>query len=106
MERRSVIVGYGGRLPSKVLTNADIAAMVDTTDDWIVERTGIRQRHIAGPGEKTSDLAIAAARAAPTGPARPHFQTQSYPSARQPRCCGASLLPRLHQRRRHHHQSR
>ncbi len=64
MERRSVIVGYGGRLPSKVLTNADIAAMVDTTDDWIVERTGIRQRHIAGPGEKTSDLAIAAARAA------------------------------------------
>jgi 3-oxoacyl-[acyl-carrier-protein] synthase III len=61
---RSVVVGYGGYLPAKVITNADLSSLVDTTDDWIVERTGIRERHIAGPDEKTSDLAIEACRAA------------------------------------------
>ena len=61
---RSVVVGYGGYLPAKVMTNADLSSLVDTTDDWIVERTGIRERHIAGPDEKTSDLAIEACRAA------------------------------------------
>jgi 3-oxoacyl-[acyl-carrier-protein] synthase-3 len=64
MMRRSVIIGTGGYLPAKVLTNADLAATVDTTDAWIVERTGIRQRHIAADGELTSDLAVAAARRA------------------------------------------
>lgn len=59
---RSLLVGVGGHLPARVLTNADLAARVDTSDAWIVERTGIRQRHIAGDGEKTSDLAIAAAK--------------------------------------------
>ena len=63
-ELKSVIVGVGGRLPDHVLTNADLAKMVDTTDEWIVERTGIRKRHIAADGEKTSDLALAAARGA------------------------------------------
>jgi 3-oxoacyl-[acyl-carrier-protein] synthase III len=63
-ELKSVIVGVGGRLPDRVLTNADLAKMVDTTDEWIVERTGIRKRHIAAEGEKTSDLALAAARGA------------------------------------------
>ncbi len=61
MTRRSVFVGTGSYLPERVLTNADLAASVDTTDDWIVERTGIRQRHIAADGELTSDLAVAAA---------------------------------------------
>lgn len=61
---RSVIAGVGAYLPEKVLTNTDLAQRVDTSDDWIVERTGIRQRYIAAEGEKTSDLAIAAARAA------------------------------------------
>ena len=61
---RSVVVGYGGYLPAKVMTNADLSSLVDTTDDWIVERTGIRERHIAGPDEKTSDLAIEACRVA------------------------------------------
>jgi 3-oxoacyl-[acyl-carrier-protein] synthase-3 len=61
---RSVITGCGAYLPERVLSNHDLAAMVDTTDQWIVERTGIRQRHIAADGEKTSDLAIAAARRA------------------------------------------
>jgi 3-oxoacyl-[acyl-carrier-protein] synthase-3 len=51
-------------LPERVLTNDELARMVDTSDEWIVERTGIRQRHIAAPGEKTSDLAVAAAEAA------------------------------------------
>jgi len=59
--RRSLIVGTGGYLPEKVLTNADMAKLVDTTDEWIAERTGIRQRHIAAEGELTSDLAVRAA---------------------------------------------
>ncbi|WP_126402148.1 beta-ketoacyl-ACP synthase III [Blastochloris tepida] len=61
---RSVVLGVGGYLPERVLTNAELAGMVDTTDEWIVQRTGIRQRHIAAKGEVTSDLAIAAAKAA------------------------------------------
>jgi 3-oxoacyl-[acyl-carrier-protein] synthase-3 len=56
-----VVLGSGGYLPAKILTNDDLASMVDTTDEWIQQRTGIRQRHIAAPGEATSDLAIAAA---------------------------------------------
>lgn len=61
---RSVIRGVGAYLPKRVLTNAELARMVDTTDEWIVERSGIQQRHIAGDDEKTSDLGIAAARQA------------------------------------------
>ncbi len=58
------IVGTGSYLPEKILTNADLERMVETSDQWIVERTGIRQRHIAAEGEYTSDLAAAAARRA------------------------------------------
>ena len=61
---RSVIKGSGSALPAKAVTNAELAERVDTTDEWIVERTGIRQRYIAGEGETTSSLAIKAARAA------------------------------------------
>jgi 3-oxoacyl-[acyl-carrier-protein] synthase III len=61
---RSVVLGCGSYLPSKVLTNADLAQKVATSDEWIAQRTGIRQRHIAADGELTSDLAIHAARAA------------------------------------------
>ncbi len=64
MTLKAVIRGCGAFLPQKVLTNNDLAGMVDTSDDWIRERTGIRERHIASDGEKTSDLAMAAARAA------------------------------------------
>jgi len=60
----SVVRGVGGHLPSKVLTNGDLAKMVDTTDEWIAARTGIRKRHIAADGETTSDLGVAAARKA------------------------------------------
>ncbi|MET0546322.1 MAG: beta-ketoacyl-ACP synthase III [Caulobacterales bacterium] len=63
-ELRSIILGSGSYLPAQILTNADLAKRVDTSDEWIVERTGIKARHIAAPEEKTSDLAIAAARAA------------------------------------------
>lgn len=59
---RSVILGVGSYLPARVLTNAELSERVDTTDEWIVERTGIKSRHIAADGEKTSDLAIAAAK--------------------------------------------
>ncbi len=62
--RRSVVLGCGAYLPQRVLTNADLARIVDTTDEWIVTRTGIRERHIAADGEMTSDLALAAAGAA------------------------------------------
>jgi 3-oxoacyl-[acyl-carrier-protein] synthase III len=61
---RSVVVGSGGYLPEKVLTNADIAKIVDTSDEWIQQRTGIKERHIAAEGELTSDLAVAASRKA------------------------------------------
>ncbi|MEI7806559.1 MAG: beta-ketoacyl-ACP synthase III [Hyphomicrobiales bacterium] len=61
---RSVVLGCGAYLPERVLGNAELASTVDTSDEWIVQRTGIRQRHIAAVGELTSDLAIHAARAA------------------------------------------
>jgi 3-oxoacyl-[acyl-carrier-protein] synthase III len=64
MLRRSVIAGCGGYLPARAVDNEELAKRVDTSDEWIVERTGIRQRHIAAEGEKTSDLAVAAARRA------------------------------------------
>ncbi len=58
---RSRILGCGAYLPEKVLTNDDLAETVDTSNDWIVERTGIARRHIAADGELTSDLAFSAA---------------------------------------------
>lgn len=58
---KSVIAGTGSYLPEKILTNADLEKMVDTTDDWIVQRSGIRQRHIAAPGQTTGDMAVIAA---------------------------------------------
>ena len=60
----SRVSGTGSYLPAKVLTNADLEKMVDTTSDWIVERTGIRERHIAADNETTCDLAEQAARRA------------------------------------------
>jgi 3-oxoacyl-[acyl-carrier-protein] synthase-3 len=61
---RSVVLGCGSYLPERILANEELAATVDTSDEWIVQRTGIRQRHIAADGEVTSDLAIQAAKAA------------------------------------------
>ncbi|MDO9126150.1 MAG: beta-ketoacyl-ACP synthase III [Parvibaculum sp.] len=61
---RTVVVGVGSYLPSRVMTNEDISKIVDTTDEWVVERTGIHRRHIAAEGELTSHLALAAARKA------------------------------------------
>nr|PZN87552.1 MAG: 3-oxoacyl-ACP synthase [Pseudomonadota bacterium] len=61
---RSVIRGVGAYLPKRVLTNTDLSKIVDTSDEWIRERTGIRARHIAADGELTSDLGIAASRQA------------------------------------------
>jgi 3-oxoacyl-[acyl-carrier-protein] synthase-3 len=61
---RSVVLGCGSYLPSRVLTNAELAKTVDTSDEWIVQRTGIHERRIAAPGELTSDLSLAAARSA------------------------------------------
>jgi 3-oxoacyl-[acyl-carrier-protein] synthase-3 len=71
---RARVIATGAYLPARVLSNAELAETVDTSDAWIVERTGIRQRHIAAEGELTSDLAVAAARSAleraGIGPAR------------------------------------
>ncbi|MCL6560323.1 MAG: 3-oxoacyl-ACP synthase, partial [Firmicutes bacterium] len=59
--RSSRIAGMGSSIPEKVLTNFDLERMVDTSDTWIVERTGIRERHIVGEDVAASDLAVEAA---------------------------------------------
>lgn len=61
MTLRSVVRGVGSHLPARILTNAELATTVDTSDEWIVQRTGIRQRHIAAEGETTADLGLKAA---------------------------------------------
>ena len=61
---RSVIIGCGAYLPENIVTNADLEKTVDTSDEWIIQRTGIKQRHIAQEGETTADLGEKAARAA------------------------------------------
>ena len=64
MVRRAVVAGCGAYLPDRILTNDEIALTLDTSDEWIRERTGIRERRIAAPGQPTSDLAIRAAQKA------------------------------------------
>jgi len=61
---RSVVLGSGSYLPQRILTNDELARKVDTSNEWIVQRTGIRERHIAAPGEVTSDMGLKAAQAA------------------------------------------
>jgi 3-oxoacyl-[acyl-carrier-protein] synthase III len=62
--QRSVVLGCGSHLPSRVLSNAELSRMVDTSDEWITQRTGIRERRIAADGETTSDMGLQAARSA------------------------------------------
>lgn len=66
MHGRFTIEGFGRHVPDRVLTNAELETMVDTSDDWITTRTGIKERHIAAPGECSSDLAVKAAQKALT----------------------------------------
>ncbi|MDP3897091.1 MAG: 3-oxoacyl-ACP synthase, partial [Mesorhizobium sp.] len=61
---RSIVRGVGSALPRRILTNAELAERVDTSDEWIVQRTGIHQRHVASDDETTASLGEAAARAA------------------------------------------
>src|SRR5713101_756376 len=80
MVMNALITGWGFYVPAKVLTNADLEAMVDTTDAWIYERTGIRERHIVEGNEVTSGMATKAAREALVragvrgGPGRDHHR--------------------------------
>ena len=75
---RSQVVGVGSYLPEKVLTNDDLAKTVDTSDAWIVKRTGIKQRHIAADGELTSDLGREAAlRAMSAAQVKPYMRATS-----------------------------
>ncbi len=64
MTLRTVVRGVGSYLPARVMTNAELSTLVDTSDEWIVQRSGIRERHIAADGETTSDLGLAAAQKA------------------------------------------
>ncbi len=81
--RRSVLLGTGSALPARVVTNAELAQTVDTSDEWIVERTGIRTRYIAGEGETTTTLATDAAKraleAAGLAGYRPHHPGDRHP---------------------------
>jgi 3-oxoacyl-[acyl-carrier-protein] synthase III len=61
---RSAVRGVGKALPQRVMTNADFERIMETSDEWIVQRTGIRQRFISGEGETTMSLGLAAAKAA------------------------------------------
>src|ERR1700743_2826891 len=62
--RRSVVLGCGSYLPAKIVDNNELAKRVDTSDEWISRRTGIKRRHVAAENETTADLAVAAAKAA------------------------------------------
>ena len=64
MAKNAVITGWGYYAPSRVLTNADLEKIVDTSDEWITTRTGIKERRIASDGETTSSMSVRAARAA------------------------------------------
>jgi len=79
----SRIAGTGRYLPAQVLTNEDLAQRVDTSDEWIRTRTGIRQRHIAADDETTSDLATHAAGVANPGDAKPRAASWSAPVLRR-----------------------
>ena len=68
MTRRSVVKGCGHYLPERIVTNHDLSTRVDTSHDWIVQRTGIQERRVAAEGECTSDLAVKAAQAALASP--------------------------------------
>src|SRR2546427_10105655 len=63
-ELRATVLGVGAYAPPKVMTNDDLARLVDTSDEWITTRTGIKRRHVAGPDQATSDLAVIAAQQA------------------------------------------
>ena len=82
---RSVLKGTGSALPRRVMTNEELAQLVDTSDEWIRERTGICTRYIAGEGETTGTLATDAARAAPST-LRRSARVSSTPWPRRIRC--------------------
>src|SRR4051812_45332560 len=62
--RYAAITGWGMSVPERVMTNADLERLVDTSDEWIVSRTGIKERHVVGPQDSTTSLSVAAARMA------------------------------------------
>ena len=78
-ERRSVILGTGSELPAKVITNRDLEKMVDTSDEWITVRTGIKERRVLEDGKGNADMAYAAAERAldDAGMSRPKISTRS-----------------------------
>jgi hypothetical protein len=85
---RSVVVGCGSALPARCVTNDELSRTVDTSDDWIVQRTGIRQRFLADATETTSVLG---ARAAPAAPRRPTTPSRPPPPrSRRRSACGAA----------------
>ena len=77
----SKIAGTGSYLPERVMHNKEFEKLVDTSDEWIRERTGIKRRHIAAEGETTSDMGLVAARAAIEARAasRPHCRPRRQP---------------------------
>ena len=104
--RRSVIRGSGSALPARCVSNAEMATMVDTTDEWIVERTGIRARYLAGEGETTGSLATLAAQRALAAAGWDAATIDCIvPLDRQaPRCGAFSLRGQLTQSVQLHHQ--
>ena len=90
MNRAAVLDGIGSCLPPRVVSNGELAATLDTTDEWIVSRTGIRQRHVAAPGTATSDLAAGAGEQALKSSGEPAVDTVVVATTTPDRSCPAT----------------
>jgi 3-oxoacyl-[acyl-carrier-protein] synthase-3 len=90
MSRAAVLTGIGGHLPARAVPNHELAARLDTSDEWITSRTGIRQRHFAAPGTATSDLAVGAAERALKSSGEPVVDTVVVATTTPDRPCPAT----------------
>ena len=99
MAIRSILAGCGAYLPDRVIDNNELAKLVDTSDDWIKQRTGIEKRHVVADGELTSDLAV---KAADRALSRANLASSRGPPDRRARCPTNGGLRKLPMNRAHY----